>query len=39
MYNRTYIVFSDNNLIYSLQFGFRQKHFYTDPIAIAYLCH
>ena len=39
MYNRTYIVFSDNNPIYSLQFGFRQKHFYTDPIAIAYLCH
>ena len=26
MYNRTYKFFSDNNLIYSLQFGFRQKY-------------
>ena len=26
MYNRIYKFFSDNNLIYSLQFGFRQKH-------------
>ena len=25
MYNRIYKFFSDNNLIYSLQFGFRQK--------------
>ena len=25
MYNRMYKFFSDNNLIYSLQFGFRQK--------------
>ena len=27
MYNRMYKFFSDNNLIYSLQFGFRQKIF------------
>ena len=27
MYNRIYKFFSDNNLIYSLQFGFRQKIF------------
>ena len=26
MYNRIYKFFSDNNLIYSLQFGFRQKY-------------
>ena len=26
MYNRMYKFFSDNNLIYSLQFGFRQKY-------------
>ena len=26
MYNRTSKLFSDNNLIYSLQFGFRQKY-------------
>ena len=26
MYNRIYKLFSDNNLIYSLQFGFRQKY-------------
>ena len=26
MYNRTYKFFSDNNLIDSLQFGFRQKY-------------
>ena len=26
MYNRIYRFFSDNNIIYSLQFGFRQKH-------------
>ena len=26
MYNRMYKIFSDNNLIYSLQFGFRQKY-------------
>ena len=26
MYNRTYKIFSDNNLIYSLQFDFRQKY-------------
>ena len=26
MYNRIYIFFSENNLIYSLQFGFRQKY-------------
>ena len=26
MYNRIYKFFSNNNLIYSLQFGFRQKH-------------
>ena len=25
MYNRIYKFFSDNNLIYSLQFGFRKK--------------
>ena len=26
LYNRIYRFFSDNNLIYSLQFGFRQKY-------------
>ena len=26
MYNRMYKFFSDNNLIYPLQFGFRQKY-------------
>ena len=26
LYNRIYKFFSDNNLIYSLQFGFRQKY-------------
>ena len=26
IYNRIYKLFSDNNLIYSLQFGFRQKY-------------
>ena len=26
MYSRIYKFFSDNNLIYSLQFGFRQKY-------------
>ena len=26
MYNRMYKFFSDDSLIYSLQFGFRQKH-------------
>ena len=26
MYNRMYNFFSDNNLIYPLQFGFRQKY-------------
>ena len=26
MYNRIYKFFSDNHLIYSLQFGFRQKY-------------
>ena len=26
MYNRMYKFFSDNNLIYFLQFGFRQKY-------------
>ena len=26
MYNRIYKFFSDSNLIYSLQFGFRQKY-------------
>ena len=26
MYNRIYKFFSDNNRIYSLQFGFRQKY-------------
>ena len=26
MYNRMYKFFSDNNLIYSLQSGFRQKY-------------
>ena len=26
MYNRIYKFFSDNNLIYPLQFGFRQKY-------------
>ena len=26
IYNRIYKYFSDNNLIYSLQFGFRQKY-------------
>ena len=26
MYNRIYKFFSDNNLIYFLQFGFRQKY-------------
>ena len=26
MYNRIYKFFSDNKLIYSLQFGFRQKY-------------
>lgn len=25
MYNRIYELFSDNNLIYSFQFGFRQR--------------
>ena len=26
MYNRVYDFFTKNNLIYSLQFGFRQQH-------------
>ena len=26
MYNRMYKLFSDNNLIYPLEFGFRQKY-------------
>ena len=36
MYNRIYKFFSDNNLIYSLQFGFRQKYSTVHALIIYY---
>ena len=32
MYNRIYKYFSDNNLIYSLQFGYRPKYSTADAL-------
>ena len=32
MYNRMYKFFSDNNLIYPLQFGFRQVYLTVDAL-------
>ena len=32
MYNRLYKFLETNNLIYSLQFGFRQKHSMSDAL-------